>query len=275
MKYELKRGHKEPISLKRFIQIGLYSLALIGFFGLPLNNINNTERVLSVLSGQETVDCTIGDPTTRSPQFEAILIPGSSVSYDEIDETFKPDKFQGRRDRAAALAYVSGLVEPYEQGGPPVIYLLNGDLGSDGDPTVSARDVQEQVSLISGGTIQLPSEAIVVESNSINTATNMKEAKKILDHFGIDNALIVTDDFHLIRSVLYACASNIHASGMSVEELTELFDPKNIEEINAPNLTLTMKLKRLKEFLEIVESIWDPDGNGSIILKKLSRRYRE
>lgn len=266
MKNEQRRGHKDHLTLKRVMHIGLLSLAFIGFFGLPMKNIDNTERVIAALWRGEAVDCTTGDPATRSPLFQAILIPGSSVYLDD-DGTYKPDRFQGRRDEAAALAYVAGIVEAYKPGGPPVIYLLDGDRGPGIETDVSLHDVQKKIEVLSHGTIVLPRDAFVTETKSKNTATNMQEAKKILDYFGIDNAVIITDDFHLLRATLYACANNIHASGLSVEQLTTWYDPIHINEVAAPNKTLAMKLRRLKEFIEVVESIFDDKGYIPTLIK--------
>lgn len=267
MKNEQRGGHKDHHTLKRALHIGLLSLAMIGFFGLPMKNINNTERVVAALWSGEAVDCTTGNPQTRNTPFQAILVPGSKVYFDETDGTYKPDRFQARRDEAAALAYVAGIVEMYRPGGPPVIYLLDGDRGPGIQTDISVQDVQKRVEALSHGTITLPKEAFAVETKSKNTATNMREAKNILDHFGIDNAVVITDDFHLLRATLYACANNIHASGLSVEQLTAWFDPTHINEVDAPNQTPAMKLRRLKEFLEVVESIFDDKGYIPTLIK--------
>jgi len=260
---------KDHLFFKKAINIGLISIALLGLIGTPFRNSETSQMVVSALIQHESVYCTIPEAHPGEAPFDAALVPGSGVYFDDDELAYVPNTFQRRRNRAVALAYVGGMILHYEVDGPPVIIMLDGEVAPGIDKNINKKDVQAQVISISQGAVALPDEAIIIENNSINTATNMREAKELVDQFGLGNVLVITDDFHLLRSQLLACANNIPSAGLSVEQLTAQFDSTNFRTVDAPNRTIQMKFRQAKELLEVLSLPWDPQGNVSIALKKI------
>ncbi|MGY0221533.1 YdcF family protein [Limosilactobacillus fermentum] len=55
----------------------------------------------------------------------------------------------------------------------------------------------------------VPKSAIRLETNSTNTATNLSEAKRFINSG--DRVVLVTSDYHLLRSLLYARRQGVNS----------------------------------------------------------------
>ena len=53
-----------------------------------------------------------------------------------------------------------------------------------------------------------------METNSTNTATNLSEAKRFINSG--DRVVLVTSDYHLLRSLLYARRQGVNCQGLAV-----------------------------------------------------------
>lgn len=60
----------------------------------------------------------------------------------------------------------------------------------------------------------VPESAIRLETNSTNTATNLSEAKRFINSG--DRVVLVTSDYHLLRSLLYARRQGVNCQGLAV-----------------------------------------------------------
>lgn len=59
----------------------------------------------------------------------------------------------------------------------------------------------------------IPPEVIHMEDRSHNTYENLKYSKEIMDNRGFETAIIVSNDFHIFRSLILAHKLNISAQG--------------------------------------------------------------
>lgn len=110
--------------------------------------------------------------------------------------------FQARLDTAAEL---------YRQGYAPLIVVTGGRLQGDRFTEAEAG----RTYLVDRG---VPTEAILMENISHNTAASFTGVKKLLQPRGIDSLLIVSDGFHLYRSEMLANDAGFTAYGFAAEQ---------------------------------------------------------
>lgn len=73
----------------------------------------------------------------------------------------------------------------------------------------------------------VPAEIVLKEENSFSTYENLLFSKEIMDQEGLESAVVVTNNFHLHRSLMIADRLNITISGGAAK--------------NYPNLALNIK----------------------------------
>ncbi|WP_428846256.1 YdcF family protein [Moorella sp. Hama-1] len=84
--------------------------------------------------------------------------------------------------------------------------------------------------LISRG---IPAGAIHDEVNSRSTRENLVEARKTMQRYGWQRAIIVTHDYHLLRTLSQARSLKIDASGAGVHETAMFRPPLVLREVAA------------------------------------------
>lgn len=126
----------------------------------------------------------------------------------------------------ALLERISLAESLYLQGYAPKI-ITTGGIGSlNSIPEgAAARQV-----LISRG---IPAGAILDEVNSHSTRENLVEARKIMQRYGWQRAIIVTHDYHLLRALSEARSLKIDASGAGVHETAMFRPPLVLREVAA------------------------------------------
>jgi SanA protein len=140
-------------------------------------------------SGQPRIFAKIED----TPAHEVALVLGTSRLA--ADGHSMNPFFAGRMDAAAAL-YHAGKVKHL---------LLSGDNGREGyDEPTWMRDALIQR--------QVPLEAITLDYAGFRTLDSVARAKVV---FGLRQCLIVTDDFHIARSLFLAKAHDLDAQGFA------------------------------------------------------------
>lgn len=231
----------------------------VAVVGPPLWHINNTLRILGTAFGND-IDCTNGkEAKEKGYPFDAIVVPGAGSVW--TDEGFIPNDYGRIRLEAAALAFARKLA--------PRIILLDGANSLPEDNQTNREYLKQTFGDTFGQ--ELPEEAIIGENHSINTATNMRELKKIAKEHNLLKVIIVTNDFHKTRATLFACQFDIAASSISAEELIIDAYPERKQEVHRLYHTREVGEIENKELLKIIWSLWDPNGRVPTWLTKLQR----
>lgn len=250
---------------KRFNKIVISTALLLGFLGLaivpPIVNFETTARVATHFITGEKIDCAQNVlPSNLITPYDAIVIPGGNGAYDLL-----PNKAQKIRLLAGAVAYVNGESE--------IIILHDGKLPKGADPKTTTKYLQAYVRIISRHTMEIPEDNIIVDNTSINTASGMIELDKIDHRYGFRKHLLITNSYHGDRATLYGCNRNIAISWKEAEKLAAMVDPSQAIE-NAkkkpPPLSITLKEKG-----EILFGMYDPRGDSTTTLKRVSRTNPE
>lgn len=242
---------------KRFYRIILSTGLLLGFLGLaivpPIVNFETTARVATHFITGEKIDCALNvSPSNSTEPFDAIVVPGANG----VDDYY-PNKAQRTRLRAAAVSYVNGQSN--------FIILQDGRLPEGANPKMNAKYLQTYVKVISGFKSEIPESNIIIDNNSVNTASGMAELKIIDQKFGFKKHLVVTSSSHGNRATLYACDNGIATSWESAEKLAVKVDLNQAIENDkkkSPPLAIT-----LKEKSELILDMYDPGGKLTIPLK--------
>ncbi len=168
---------------------------------------------------------------------DAILVPGGGVN-----EYGWPNAHTRQRLKAAAMLYA--------QNSDVKIILLLGKPSAH-DPLEGYGNIkylQLAYRTLAEADTGIPARSILVEDNSINTATNMQEAARLAKKYSLERFLLVTQAYHADRATLFACNNGLHVSPRLVEEVL------GMEERSYPFVV------ELKERAEVMLAYWDPKG---------------
>ncbi len=121
--------------------------------------------------------------TDRAAPADVIIILGGGLDPDNRPSAFA----RGRIDHAVAL---------YRKGLAPA-FICTGGYRRDDSPTEAEACV---LYLEQSG---MPASAISVDNRSLSTEENANESKKIMQAQGYKTAILVTDDFHMLRAEKY------------------------------------------------------------------------
>jgi SanA protein len=176
---KVKTGGPSP-----WLRRGLVAIALLGTFGLLLVLVTNL-LVLFASDGK------IWDDPAEATHAEVAIVPGAMVNPDGTMSLMLAD----RVNQAAAL-YRDGKVDKI---------LVSGDHGqwAYDEPTTMRR------ALMADG---VPARVIYTDHAGFNTNATMRRARDI---FGVGSAIIVTQGFHMKRSLYLAKAAGLKANGLT------------------------------------------------------------
>ncbi len=150
-----------------------------------LMTAGNTRVSNELLKSLEWQNLSVGE----LPQAEAIVVLGGATRSISPPRTM-PDL----SDRGDRILYAAKL---FKEGKAPLIILSGGRIEWLGGGASEAQDMAKILS-----SMDIPPEAIVLESNSFNTRENAVNTQKILQARGIKRILLVTSAFHMPRSLL-------------------------------------------------------------------------
>lgn len=148
---------------------------------------------------------------------------------------------------AAALIYAYGQAD--RAAPADVIIILGSGTLSDGSPTVGqTRRVQHGVALYKQGfaplilctggytkqhpkseaqtcvdlaeSLGVPASALLMEEKSLSTEENAIYSQKVMQAEGLKTALLVSDNFHLLRAEMLFRVYGIHLAGSSPAQIT-------------------------------------------------------
>lgn len=165
---------------------------------------------------------------------------------------YVPNAHSVERIKAAALLFAQRPESTY-------ILLLDGPPESS-DPLEGygvVRRLQEAFQEVTASDQFIPKDRIVRGLTGINTARNMEEAYYLAQNLNLEAFFMVTQAYHMDRSVLFACnRPGFHVSPRLVEEVLDI-KPRDY-----PALT------RFKEVMEVGLAYFDPYGNIPTFLKE-------
>jgi uncharacterized SAM-binding protein YcdF (DUF218 family) len=194
--------------------------AIAGAIAEPLI-VHPQEAQNAIAAFQGELDCGNGvTPETA----DAIFVPGAGMTQDD-NGVFAPDYYQKIRLEAAAILYSQS--DPNDR---PYVVLLDGQPDQE-DPLHGQSVVdylQTEVEERTSDHKKIPSDHIVIDDTSINTASNMTAAKDIADELGIEDGIMATNDSHMDRSLLFACNKRLRVTGYRAESVIEATDGRNI-----------------------------------------------
>ena len=125
---------------------------------------------------------------TQLPTADAIVVLGGATR-----SISPPRVMPDLNEHGDRILYAAKL---YKEGKAPLIVLSGGRIEWYGEAESEAIDMARILQLTG-----VPSEAIVLEGESLNTYENAVFTKKILDEKGIKKVLLVTSAFHTPRSL--------------------------------------------------------------------------
>jgi uncharacterized SAM-binding protein YcdF (DUF218 family) len=188
-------------------------------------------------------------PDVTIQNADAILVPGGGM-YEDTNGVYRPNAHTRQRLRAAAILYA--------QNPDAKIVLLLG-VPDEGDAMLGQANIdylQRAYQWAVEADDMIPSEDIVVDNRSINTATNMQEAVRIAKQHSLERFLLVTQSYHAERATLFACNNGLHVTPALVEDVLGLGERTYPDHIVA------------KESIELALSYWDPQGNLQTYMKE-------
>jgi len=175
---------KSALTFRRLLIIGSFALILL----IALAAVANW-WIFRAASGQIFTD------SAKLPSNDVALVLGTSKF---TGREHSPNPFFESRIDAAALLYHAGKARHF---------LVSGDNGrKDYDEPTWMRDA-----LITRG---VPSDAITLDYAGFRTLDSIARAKEV---FGLTHFTIITDDFHLPRSVFLAKARELDVVGFPSE----------------------------------------------------------
>lgn len=149
-----------------------------------------------------------GEQEAKNKGAQCILVLGAQINEDKPSAVLK-----NRLDEGIRL---------YNLDCAPKL-LLTGDGGARGQDEIS---VMKKYALDAG----VPAQDIFVDREGFNTYDSMYRAKMV---YGIQQALVVTQDFHLTRSLYIARSLGIEAYGVSAQPVEDMQFLRDIREVGA------------------------------------------
>ena len=95
----------------------------------------------------------------------------------------------------------------YQQKLAPILIFTGGYGGN------RARFAESQVAQRYAIHQGVPPQAILIETHSHTTQQNLEQAQKLMQHYRLQRAIIVSDPFHMARALRICHALGIHARG--------------------------------------------------------------
>jgi uncharacterized SAM-binding protein YcdF (DUF218 family) len=128
-------------------------------------------------------------PPEELPHAEVIVVLGGGT-----DSPQYPREQVELNDAADRIVYASWL---YHQGAAPKLLLTGGFIPWMGEVDSSPAENMASVLALLG----VPQDALILETQSLNTYENALYSRDILDSMGVDRIILVTSAQHMPRSV--------------------------------------------------------------------------
>lgn len=256
-RYSLIPGHE----LKRIIIRSLVLTAITFPTILALANYKTDSIVADALWGNASTEKPMLLSENNIPHAGVIAVLGGG-----LDDNLEPNRFQKRRERAAAI----GVVE-FDMSDQ--VLLLDGYEPSGANPNATENYFLQEAKLLSHGQI-FPKDAITVDSESTSTATNLDALKAFMEENHLENAIVVTDEFHRVRTEALIKIKKINAVVVTVEQLTRLHNPHELIGILRQNAQKNDEWHK-REKLKLFTMFFDPQGEITAEIERLFLRFNK
>lgn len=234
----------ETLTRRELLGIGIAATAFK--IGEPL--VTNAEHSLEVIGsfGLSPESCSATTEAVNGDySFDAIVVLGAGV--EKKVNGYQPNLYSKMRLIAGAAAFRVHLA--------PRLVLL-GEANTKRPALVAYLERKYQKK--SGDFSKIPSETIILKDNSFNTASDMYALAGLVRENGWEKVAIFTNDYHLQRVRLLARSFGVNPQVVSVERVLIKRDPRFARVIEEIYSSDEMARIRLKEFLEVLEFVWDP-----------------
>lgn len=239
----------------------LIAVALIGCATMPIVNYNTTKNVIATQIGIP-LDCPKPPEAVNGIYpFDAVAVLGAGMALQKDTNMYGPNTFEKGRLTAAALLYLAGYSD--------TIVLHVGKQKPGVDPNLELLFLQEKVWNLSDQTVTLPDNAVIMDTESVNTASSLQISAQQINTYGWERVLYVSDEFHLEKRVpVLACEYGIAGSYMSVEDIYALYSPDGVPALKKRNKGQGMAWRKIMEEIKLWSMIIDPQ-------QRLQIRYKD
>lgn len=239
----------------------MLAMAIIGASSLPIMNYQTTKNVIAAEIGIP-LDCPKPPESVNGIYpFDAVAVLGAGMAIQKDTGLYGPNTFEKGRLTAAALLYLAGYTD--------TIVLHVGKQKPGVDPHLEVQFLREKVMELSHNTITIPEQAIILETDSVNTASSLQVSKQHIEEHGWGNVLYVSDEFHLAKRIpVIACEYGISGSYLSVEEIYEMYNPEGVQSLRKRNKGKGMAWRKFMEEVKLWSMIIDPN-------QQLQIKYKE
>ena len=220
----------------------------------------DTQRVIDALNGESASCFKDNIYEYERFRFDAIAVPGGGMIKNKAG-IFEPSEFQKIRLEAAAIAYIERRA--------PIIILLDGKLEYSDHSNINRTYLQNMVKNLSHDEINLPIDSVIIENQSVNTAGNMDQLKKIAKRDHSLNILLITNFFHSSRAEIHACFNGINALSMPAEDIITSRFPGRKSELDLFYQSQPLDKIEKRERIAIAFSLFDPTGYIQTMAKEL------
>ncbi len=206
----------------------------------------------------ETLDHNCGEILPPLHPYGAIAVFGAGT-FTDVRGVEQPNDFQEGRLKTAAQLFVAGYSNQ--------VVLIDG---GDGEVTkTSLIIIKKYVKQFSGGSVEFKSKNLVIVSDSVNTAENMKDLKEYMQEQGIKTVLGVSDIFHYERLGLLRQSRGVNMDFAPTECVAEKYFPEDLPVLEKRNESDEMYIMLSKENLAILElNLIDKTGDLTIKWKR-------
>lgn len=222
-------------------------------FGYPwLRDPKYTSSIYGSVFFGGKMDCGKGvEPARTQYLADALVVPGAGIMVDGDGDSV-PNPEEQLRLEAAAKAYADGLA--------PYIVLLNGRSTHTEVTGKIVRFLNQSFRKYTKTDNDIPAEALVIDEESYNTASNMEVLAGFAKKYNLRRILMATSRTHVNRAVTFACNYGVSASPYPVEDTV-------IDRGPNPGF-FTLLPTYLKEGAEMLLLLYDHDGTIPKFLKK-------
>lgn len=231
---------------------------IIGLLGLTYYSYRRQQRDMTKVLGTFTLlfylatTSLVGDMAIRS--LEARYQPPASVSGDVIvvlggGATLDTPNVNG-------LGHLSGAAANRLLTGAQLYHILHIPILVSGGQVMAVTGCEAEISKTILLGLGVPSDKILMEKQSQNTAENARYTQQIMEREGLSRAILVTSAFHMERSVRQFAKAGLAVTPYPGDYQANVMEHFNISQL-WPSATAVLNLQMaLKEYVGLLAVNW-------------------
>lgn len=138
----------------------------------------------------------------------------------------------------------------------PNLVIIGGK--STGEKPTAKEYLERKYQKNNGKFSKIPDRSLTTEEDSFNTATNIKALDLIMKNNGWKKVVLITNEYHLLRSTILALNFGINVTPVSAEDLLKQRDPRFGKVIDDVYKKDNMRLIKRKERAGVALLVFDP-----------------